>query len=71
MKTIGLIEEAKVRGRVNKASLADRYLVGCRTIENWQARGIIVGQLVGNKWMFDARNCDKRLFLHSNQNKSQ
>jgi hypothetical protein len=69
MKTIELTEEAKVSGRVDKASLADRYLVGLRTLENWQASGIISGILEKNRWTFDAQDCDDRLFRHTRTTK--
>lgn len=50
--------------RGDKLCLRNRYLVGFRTLENWQAQGIIIGHMEGNKWMFDVHDCDQRLFDH-------
>jgi hypothetical protein len=66
METTELMEAGKVTESLDKPSLAHRYLVGCRTIETWQAQGIVVGQLVNHKWMFDPQDCDDRLFRHNN-----
>jgi hypothetical protein len=53
------------RPRIEKPSLADRYLVGIRTIENWLAREVICGSLESGKVMFDPEECDRRLFAVS------
>ena len=52
------------RSRVEKAKLAKRYLVGVRTIENWQSWNIIRGSLEGGKTFFDPEECDRRLLAY-------
>jgi hypothetical protein len=66
METTELMEAGKVTESLDKPSLAHRYLVGCRTIETWEAHGIVAGQLVNHKWMFDPQDCDDWLFRCSN-----
>jgi hypothetical protein len=59
------LESDQVLELVQKPALANRYQVGFRTLENWQASGIIVGKMERHKWWFDVQDCDRRLFLHS------
>jgi hypothetical protein len=69
MQEIEQARTSSVRTRVDKPGLAARYVVGIRTVANWQASEIIQGQLEKGKWMFDAEECDKRLFMHSEPHK--
>jgi hypothetical protein len=57
--------------RVLKSELKMRYLVGARTIEAWQAKGIIRGVLEKGKWTFDVEDCDRMLFKRSSDEKSK
>ena len=70
MQQIEEVKTASISPRVNKSALANRYVVGIRTLENWQAEKIIRGQMEKHKWMFDVQECDQRLFEHSNRTKS-
>ncbi|MEI6781719.1 MAG: hypothetical protein WCQ21_12460 [Verrucomicrobiota bacterium] len=45
----------------DKGGLADRYMVGIRTIEKWQGAGIIQGTRRGRRIFFDVLDCDCRL----------
>ncbi|MCX6921896.1 MAG: hypothetical protein NT154_01565 [Verrucomicrobia bacterium] len=53
------------RLRIEKSGLANQYVVGIRTIENWQARGVICGRLENGKVVFDPEECDRRIFATS------
>ena len=50
--------------RTTKSGLAKRYQVGVRTIENWHYSGVICARFEGGRAMFDAADCDERLFGH-------
>jgi len=69
METLTKNEINQAPRQMEKHMLASRYLVGVRTVENWQARRIIEGRMQGRKWMFDVEDCDRRLFNHSQTNK--
>jgi hypothetical protein len=49
------------RDTTDKAGLADRYMVGIRTIEAWQSAKIIQGTRQGKRIFYDVENCDRRL----------
>jgi hypothetical protein len=55
-----------VRVTTDKRGLAARYLVGTRTIENWQNWRIIRGTRQGKKICFDVGDCDRRLLQYQN-----
>ena len=50
--------------RVTKRTLAERYHVGVRTIENWQYSGIICARFEKRRAVFDVVECDERLLRH-------
>lgn len=52
------------RARVTKRTLAERYHVGVRTIENWQYSGIICARFEKRRAVFDVVECDERLLRH-------
>ncbi len=52
---------------VDKRGLADRYMVGVRTVEAWQGDGIILGTRLGKRILFDVGDCDRRLLQFKNQ----
>ena len=51
----------------DKRGLAERYMVGVRTIEEWHGSGIIRGTRQGKRIYFDVGDCDSRLKQFSNQ----
>ena len=51
----------------DKRGLAERYMVGVRTIEEWHGTGIIHGTRHGKRIFFDVGDCDRRLKQFSNQ----
>lgn len=53
-----------VSGKVDKRSLARRYQVGIRTVENWQSRGIIRAGREHGEAVFDVLDCDNRLLIY-------
>lgn len=55
------------RDTTDKAGLADRYMVGVRTIEEWHGIGIIRGTRQGKRIFFDVGDCDRRLLQFKNQ----
>jgi len=61
------IESSATPVRVDKHHLADRYLVSIRTIELWQAKGIIRGDYDGEKNTYDPVECDRRLLQFMNE----
>ena len=54
----------------DKRGLADRYMVGVRTIESWYGTGIILGTRHGKRLIFDVGDCDRRLLQFKNQKDS-
>ncbi len=54
----------------DKRGLADRYMVGVRTIESWYGTGIILGTRHGKRLLFDVGDCDRRLLQFKNQKDS-
>jgi hypothetical protein len=70
MEEIKKVKTESVSKRVDKPGLAARYVVGIRTVENWQEAEIILGQMEKHKWTFDVQECDLRLFEHSNRTNS-
>ncbi|MEI8289770.1 MAG: hypothetical protein WCH99_09875 [Verrucomicrobiota bacterium] len=55
------------RATADKRGLAERYMVGVRTIEEWHGIGIIRGTRQGKRIFFDVGDCDSRLKQFSNQ----
>lgn len=55
------MESGIVRTVTDKRGLAERYMVGVRTIEEWHGTGIIHGTRQGKRIFFDVENCDCRL----------
>ncbi len=55
------------RVTADKRGLAERYMVGVRTIEEWHGTGIIHGTRDGKRIFFDIDDCDRRLKQFSNQ----
>jgi hypothetical protein len=51
----------------DKRGLAERYMVGVRTIEEWHGTGIIHGTRDGKRIFFDIGDCDRRLLQFGNQ----
>ena len=51
----------------DKRGLAERYMVGVRTIEEWHGTGIIHGTRHGKRIFVDVGDCDSRLKQFSNQ----
>ena len=52
---------------VDKRGLADRYMIGIRTVEAWQSAKIIRGTRQGKRIFFDVGDCDRCLKQFSNQ----
>ena len=52
---------------VDKRGVADRYLIGIRTVEAWQSAKIIHGTRQGKRIFFDVGDCDRRLLQFKNQ----
>lgn len=52
-------------GRIN--GLANRYQVGRRTISNWVAWRIIVGQMVAGEHVLNAADCDEALIRYTHE----
>lgn len=63
----GKIEPAAIPVTADKRGLAERYMVGVRTIEEWHGIGIIHGMRQGKRIFFDVGDCDRRLKQFSNQ----
>lgn len=55
------IDLSATTARVDKHRLADRYLVSVRTVEQWQANGLIHGDRDGKRNTYDPLECDRRL----------
>ena len=66
-ESLNIIETENHRTTVDKRGLADRYMVGVRTIESWYGTGIILGTRHGKCIMFDVGDCDRRLLQFKNQ----
>ena len=62
-----ILGRAASRDTADKAGLADRYMVGIRTIEGWMSAGIIEGTRRGKRIVFDVAECDGRLRRFNNQ----
>ena len=62
-----LANSAGSQATVDKSGLAARYLVGVRTIEKWQAAGIIDGERKGLRNYYEVAQCDGRLGKFRNQ----
>jgi len=60
------IPEPKMACLTDKRGLANRYMVGKRTIESWLGDKIIRGIRRGKRIFFDAEECDRRLQQFSN-----
>ncbi|MGA3179483.1 MAG: hypothetical protein ABSF38_03980 [Verrucomicrobiota bacterium] len=54
------------RDATDKAGLAERYMVGIRTIEAWQSARIIQGTRQGKRIFYDVEDCDRRLLQFKN-----
>ena len=48
-QTFDILGRAASRDTIDKAGLADRYMVGIRTIEGWMSAGIIAGTRRGKR----------------------
>ena len=62
-----LANSAGSQSVADKRGLAARYMVGVRTIEKWQAAGIIDGERKGLRNYFDVAQCDGRLLKFRNK----
>jgi len=65
--SFGKFEPATLYVTADKRGLAERYMVGVRTIEEWHGTGIIHGTRHGKRIFFDVGDCDSRLKQFSNQ----
>jgi hypothetical protein len=65
--SLGKIESESSLVTADKRGLAERYMVGVRTIEEWHGIGIIRGARQGKRIFFDVGDCDSRLKQFSNQ----
>ena len=59
-------EPGTTRATADKRGLAERYMVGVRTIEEWHGSGIIRGMRQGKRIFFDVGDCDRRLLQFRN-----
>jgi phage terminase Nu1 subunit (DNA packaging protein) len=66
-KLSNLANSAGSQAVADKRGLAARYMVGVRTIEKWQAAGIIDGERKGLRNYYDVAQCDGRLWKFRNQ----
>jgi hypothetical protein len=64
---VRLVESEATPATTDKCGLADRYMVGIRTIEAWQSKGIIRGIRQRKRIFFDVEECDRRLRRFGNQ----
>ena len=65
--SLGKIESESSLVTVDKRGLAERYMVGVRTIEEWHGSGIIHGTRLGKRIYFDVAECDRHLLQFRNQ----
>ncbi len=65
--SFGKIESESSHVTADKRGLAERYMVGIRTIEEWHGIGIIHGTRQGKRIFFDVGDCDRRLLQFRNQ----
>jgi hypothetical protein len=65
--SFGKSEPAALPVTADKRGLAERYMVGVRTIEEWHGTGIIHGTRQGKRIFFNVGDCDQRLKQFSNQ----
>ena len=65
--SLGKIESESSLVTVDKRGLAERYMVGVRTIEEWHGTGIIHGTRHGKRIYFDVAECDRHLLQFRNQ----
>ena len=65
--SFGKIESESSPVTADKRGLAERYMVGVRTIEEWHGTGIIHGTRQGKRIYFDVGDCDSRLKQFSSQ----
>lgn len=63
----GKFELDLLRVTVDKRGLAERYMVGIRTIKEWHGSGIIHGTRQGKRIVFNVGDCDRHLKQFSNQ----
>jgi hypothetical protein len=63
----GKIEPGTTHATADKRGLAERYMVGVRTIEAWQSAEIIHGTRQGKRIIFNVGDCDRRLLQFGNQ----
>jgi hypothetical protein len=66
-ESLNIIETENRSASADKRGLAERYMVGVRTIEEWHGIGIIHGTRQGKRIFFDVGDCDRRLKQFSNQ----
>lgn len=66
-ESLNIIETENRSASADKRGLAERYMVGVRTIEEWHGTGIIHGTRHGKRIFFDVGDCDRRLKQFSNQ----
>jgi hypothetical protein len=64
--SFGKFEPAALPVTADKRGLAERYMVGVRTIEEWHGIGIIHGTRQGKRIFFDVGDCDRRLLQFGN-----
>lgn len=69
-QTFEILRRDMSRDTADKAGLADRYMVGIRTIEAWQSAGIILGTRQGKRTFYDVEDCDRRLRKFQNPKES-
>ena len=65
--SFGKIESESSPVTADKRGLAERYMVGVRTIEEWHGTGIIHGTRQGKRIYFDVAECDRHLLQFRNQ----
>lgn len=66
-ESLNIIETENRSASADKRGLAERYMVGVRTIEEWHGSGVIHGTRQGKRIFFDVGDCDRRLKQFSNQ----
>ena len=66
-ESLNIIETENRSASADKRGLAERYMVGVRTIEEWHGSGVIHGTRQGKRIFFDVGDCDRCLKQFSNQ----